>query len=310
MDFLYIFERLAELFIIMFIGYGIVAGKLIPQVAMKYFSNFIFYVTLPAMIIYSLSGGTNVPAEEVFEILIISTLIHGFLIIVSLTVPKLIRVPKDRIGLYSFMLLFGNVAFLGFPVVKAVIGEEALFHTALFNLPFNLLVFTIGVYYITKDTKMKGAMSLKKFINPGIVATLLGLIFFALKIELPSMVTSLSKGLGDITTPLSLFVVGGNLYGVNVKMILKRHLIFIVSFLKLLVIPIIVAVALWAFGVDGLPATVSVIIAAMPIAANTVILSQEYDGHVLESSEAVFISTLLMAVTLPIIVLVNQFFFG
>ena len=262
------------------------------------------------MIIYSLSGGTNVPAEEVFEILIISTLIHGFLIIVSLTVPKLIRVPKDRIGLYSFMLLFGNVAFLGFPVVKAVIGEEALFHTALFNLPFNLLVFTIGVYYITKDTKMKGAMSLKKFINPGIVATLLGLIFFALKIELPSMVTSLSKGLGDITTPLSLFVVGGNLYGVNVKMILKRHLIFIVSFLKLLVIPIIVAVALWAFGVDGLPATVSVIIAAMPIAANTVILSQEYDGHVLESSEAVFISTLLMAVTLPIIVLVNQFFFG
>ncbi|MBN2221557.1 MAG: AEC family transporter, partial [Vallitaleaceae bacterium] len=172
MDFLYIFERLAELFIIMFIGYGIVAGKLIPQIAMKYFSNFIFYVTLPAMIIYSLSGGTNVPAEEVFEILIISTLIHGFLIIVSLTVPKLIRVPKDRIGLYSFMLLFGNVAFLGFPVVKAVIGEEALFHTALFNLPFNLLVFTIGVYYITKDTKMKGAMNLKKFINPGIVATL------------------------------------------------------------------------------------------------------------------------------------------
>lgn len=305
-----IIMKLLELFVLLFIGYIVIALKVIKKEANKHFSSLIFYVAVPALVINSMAGGTEVPNEDVFIVVVTSIVFYLFLIAASLMLPKLFRVDENYIGLYRFMVLFGNVGFIGFPVINMLLGSEAVFYAVLFNIPYNILVYTLGVIYISRDTENSVKVSIKHILNPGLVATLFGLVLFFAKIQLPKFLDSLTESVGNMTTPLSLIVIGGSLYGVKVKTVLKKPLIFVFSLIKLLIIPTLVAFTLKLVGVEGIIAIVPVVISGMPLAANTVILSQEYDGHVLEASEAVFISTLLMMATLPYVLFLIEQLFG
>ncbi len=145
------------------------------------------------------------------------------LIIAAIVLTKLLRVPYEDVGLYRFMILFGNVAFVGYPVLSAVLGNDALFFAAILNLPFNILVFTLGITFITHGTDQHQKLELKVFLNPGLIATVIGLILFFASIQLPTFVNELLADVGDMTTPLSLLVIGASLYGVDIRSIFKKR---------------------------------------------------------------------------------------
>lgn len=306
---LQIILALVELFIYMFLGLGLVRWGIVKKEALKHFANFVFYVSMPSLIIASMANNNDVKADNLWVVVIMSFVLYGFLVGMGYVLPRMLKVDKNYIGVYSFMAIFGNVGFVGYPVIIAVLGPDALFYAAVFNIPFNILAFTLGVYLITMDTKKKGTIDYKKFINPGIIGTLIGLFLFLSGIQLPDIAMNVFSKLGNITTPLSLIVVGGSLVGVKITQVLKKHIIFIYSFIKLFLLPTLFAFVISAFGIEPDIAAVCVVIVGMPIAANTVILSQEYDGHVLEASEAVFISTLLIIFSIPyLIFLINTLF--
>lgn len=305
-----IIMKLLELFVLLFVGYFLIAFRVMKKESNKHFASLIFYLTMPALIINSMAGGTKVPNEDVFTVVALSVILYGFLVGASLILPKVLKVEEDYIGLYRFMVVFGNVGFIGYPVISTILGPEAVFYAVLFNIPYNFLIYSLGVVYIARDTEHDVKVSIKHIFNPGLVATLIGLVLFFAKIELPQFFDSLTMSVGSMTTPLSLLVIGGSLYGVNVKTVLKKKLIFIFSILKLILLPTLVAIALKLAGIEGVIAVVPVIISGMPLAANTVIISQEYDGHVLDASEAVFISTLLMILSLPYLLFMIEQLFG
>ncbi|WZL80351.1 AEC family transporter [Vallitaleaceae bacterium 9-2] len=309
MDIQNVLLKLAQLFILLFAGYILVGVKGIKQEAAKHISNLIFSFTLPAMLISSMVNTVEITREDVLRVMLIAIVQYGFLIIAAIVLTKLLRVPYEDVGLYRFMILFGNVAFVGYPVLSAVLGNDALFFAAILNLPFNILVFTLGITFITHGTDQHQKLELKVFLNPGLIATVIGLILFFASIQLPTFVNELLADVGDMTTPLSLLVIGASLYGVDIRSIFKKRMIFIFSFIKLIVIPTLLAIILWLAGVDTMIASVVIILSGMPMAANAVILCQEYDTHVMESSEAVFVSTLLLGVSLPYMIFLIRFLF-
>ncbi len=309
MDIQNVLLKLAQLFILLFAGYILVGVKGIKQEAAKHISNLIFSFTLPAMLISSMVNTVEITREDVLRVMLIAIVQYGFLIIAAIVLTKLLRVPYEDVGLYRFMILFGNVAFVGYPVLSAVLGNDALFFAAILNLPFNILVFTLGITFITHGTDQHQKLELKVFLNPGLIATVIGLILFFASIQLPTFVNELLADVGDMTTPLSLLVIGASLYGVDIRSIFKKRMIFIFSFIKLIIIPTLLAIILWLAGVDTMIASVVIILSGMPMAANAVILCQEYDTHVMESSEAVFVSTLLLGVSLPYMIFLIRFLF-
>ena len=309
MDIQYVLLKLAQLFILLFAGYILVAVKGIKKEAAKHISNLIFTFTLPALLISSMVNTAEITSEDVIRVIVIAIVQYGFLILAAYGLPKLLRVPFEDIGIYRFFILFGNVAFVGYPVLSAVLGNDALFYAAILNLPFNILVFTLGISFITHGTDQNQKLDLKVFLNPGLIATLIGLVLFFGSIELPTFVNELLSDIGDLTTPLSLIVIGASLYGVSIGSVLRKRFIFIFSFIKLILIPTILACVLWLIGVDTLIASVVIILSGMPVAANAVILCQEYDTHVMEASEAVFVSTLLLGISLPYIIFLIGFLF-
>jgi predicted permease len=309
MDIQYVLLKLAQLFILLFAGYILVALKGIKKEAAKHISNLIFTFTLPAMLISSMVNTSGISQGDIWQVLLIAVIQYGFLIVAAYALTKLLRVPYEDVGLYRFIILFGNVAFVGYPVISAVLGNDALFYAAILNLPFNILVFTLGISFITHGTDQHQKLELNVFLNPGLIATVLGLILFFASIELPTFVNELLSEIGDMTTPLSLLVIGASLYGVNIRSVLGKRRIFVFSFIKLILVPTLLAVILRLVGVDIMIASVVIILSGMPVAANAVILCQEYDTHVMEASEAVFISTLLLGISLPYMIFLIRFLF-
>lgn len=297
---------LLELFFYIFLGYFLVYFKLIKESAMKHFSNLIFYVCIPALILNAMTSSQGISFSDVSNVIVMAFILYAFLIFIGFAVPPLIGISKDYRGLYAYMAVFGNVGFIGYPVVNALIGGDAIFYAVIFNFPFNFLVYSLGVYFITKDLKTDGKMDMSNILNPGFVATLAGLAIFIAGMQLPTLVRNITQSLGDMTTPVSLIVIGGSLVGVNVKTIFTKYQIYIYSFIKLMLVPTALAFILKLVDFNLEAASVAVIIAGMPFGANTVILSQRYDGHVLEASEAVFISTILILVSVPYLMFLIQ----
>ena len=90
--------------------------------------------------------------------------------------------PEEK-GVFQFMLVFPNSMFMGIPVALAVLGQSSLFYVILFNVPFYFLVFTLRVWLLTRGRP--GKIDLKVLLSPGLVAAIVGLVFFLLPVSYP-----------------------------------------------------------------------------------------------------------------------------
>lgn len=304
MDFTRVVTQIVILFIIMFLGYILRKINIISEEGVHNFSSLIFYATMPAWIVASTAHTSFENASDIGQIAIASAVSYTFFILVSLVIPRLLKVEEGSKGLYRFMTIFSNVGFIGFPMLLTIIGESAVFFGAVFNLPFNFLLFTIGIYFIVSDKVQGHKMKItwKQLMNPGIIATVFGMVLMFTGIKLPDMIMGTLSTLGSVTTPVAMLVVGASLYGVAIKEMAKNYRVFILSGIRMLIFPLIIAIILKVIGISPNIIAVAIVLAGMPIATNTVIIARQYDGNVLEVSEAVFISTTLLIFTAPLLV--------
>ncbi|MDN5342483.1 AEC family transporter [Oceanotoga sp. DSM 15011] len=301
MNFSNIFNQIFVLFFLILIGYVSRKINVFNDSGTKGLSDLVLKITLPAMIIQSMQKEFSPELlGKVFQIVIISTVVYLVSFIISLFFPKLIGSSKDELGAYKFALVFSNVGFMGFPVIKAAFGNDALFYTAIYNLPFNFLVFTLGIVLLANN-KEKNKFDLKMFLNPGIISVLIGMIIFIFSIKLPTAVDETLSLLGSVTTPLSMLVIGSLLAKSSIKNIFSNPKVYIISFARLFLMPIIVYFILKPFVNDYLMIGIPLLITAMPVAANSAILAEEYGGNAELSSQTVFISTLLSIISIPLI---------
>ena len=125
--------------------------------------------------------------------------------------PFFLRPRHSEKGVFQFIIMFSNVGFMGFPVLAAIFGEESLFFASIYNLPFNLLTFTLGVFLLIRTKEGGYKPQLEHFVNPAIIAIIAGFVFFLCSWKLPSFIGEPIAMLGDMTIPLSMFVIGAML---------------------------------------------------------------------------------------------------
>jgi predicted permease len=211
---------------------------------------------------------------------------------------------SDRnIGIYQYALIFSNVTFMGYPVVRAVLGEQGIFYTAIYNLPFNLLSFTLGVYLLSKGSK-DFKFSPKELINPSLISVFLGLLLFITGLRLPTFVNNSLDLLGSVTTPISMLVIGSMLSTSSAKECFMNKKLYILCFIRLIFLPVIIYLAFMNRIEDSLIAAIPVVITSMPTAANTAIMANQYDADVTIASQCVFMTTLFSVITIPLVNLI------
>ena len=296
--------KMAMLFVIMMTGYiGNKLGVLDDEGNRKY-SSLVVNITAPALILASASdsklGGSKTDA---LFVLAVAVGMYLFLIAASMFVRFFLRIPKKDEGVYRFMTVFGNNAFMGIPVVEAVFGN--VFYAALFNLPNNILIYSYGGYLLAPksgdEEKKRAAFSWKNICNPGVISAVTALVMFLAGLRFPAAVTDTLNCVGAVTTPLSMLVIGSSLANMSLRKTFCNGRVYIFSFYKLIFLPVII----WLIGrcliTNFTVLGVLVIISAMPCAAVTVMLCNEYGNDANLAARYVFVSTVLSVLTIPIL---------
>ncbi len=298
-----VFNNLVTLFICMAVGFIAKKVKLIDDRLSKGLSDLLVNITLPATIIVSMQKpfSTEIMGESLI-VLFVSAIIYlsgaaiGFLLI------KLLKPGFSERGVWYFALMFPNVGYMGFPVSEAIFGKEITFYTSIANMSFNFLVFTLGIIFISKSSKTAQKMNLKAIVfNIPIITTFLGLSFFALSIKVPASVLNAFSMLGNMTTPLSMIIIGAVLAKNKLNTVFKGWKMYVITAFRLIIIPISFFFLLRMFISNQTILNLVIILACMPAAALTAIFAAKYDANELLASQIVFITTLLCLITIPLI---------
>lgn len=306
MNLISILEQVVILFLILIAGFASRKLGVFDDKVTKGMSSLLLKVTLPALIIDSLQRSFSPELlRESGHILLISFGVYAGSVVLALLIGKIPGLKQTEVGVIRFAAVFSNVGFMGYPVVLAVFGHDALFHTAVFNLPFNFLSFTIGIILITGGSAKKHRLDWRVFLNPAIVAIGVGFTLFLFSISLPYALAETTRQVGSLTTPLAMIVVGATLVGMDAKEVFGNWSIYMVSAVRLVIVPLIVWVVLNRFVSNPLLIGIPVLVTAMPVAVNTVLLADEYDANPRLASQVVFLSTLLSIVTIPLVVLLT-----
>ena len=303
MDIQVILMQMVQLFLMIGLGYFLFKVKILDVELNKRLTTLLLAVTTPALIISSVLSTTEyLPFTDILFVFLVGILVYIVLPILGWILVKIMRIPLPQQGLYIFMTVFSNIGFMGFPVMKAIFGNDAVFYTALFNMLFNLLVFSVGTGIMGYGTGRKMDFNPKDLLSPGVIASLVALVIYMAKIQFPNVISSTITMIGDITTPVAMLIIGSTLANIPLKEVFSELRIYPYTFIKQVIIPALAYPVLRLFIQDPLILGVTLIMISMPVANSAVLFATEYDGDVSLAAKAVFMTTLLSIVTIPLIV--------
>lgn len=204
-----------------------------------------------------------------------------------------------------------NCAFMGIPLMQAFYpgSSEPIIYCAIFIVSFNILSWTLSVYQMTGDKKF---ISLKKaFLNPPTIALAVALPIFFTGFALPSSVLNSIRFLGDMTSPLSMIILGIRLAEIDFKRLFSTLNVYIASALKLIVSPLvslgILILVRLIYPLDSLIIISLYIIMAMPTANSAILFAELFGGDSDTAVKCTLLTTVFCVVTVPLLMLVCNF---
>lgn len=295
-------QQMIVLFIYMMLGYYASKRGVLDARAGKALSWIVINIANPGMIINSaISGDARVTGAGIATTALIAVILSVCQLALAYFVPVLFRTSEDEKGIYKFMTAFNNIGYMGFPVISAVYGSEALLRAAVFTIPFNVLIYTLGIGMIReKDTEDEGFRWTKIF-NVGVIACLTATVLYLLAIPIPSFVKTVFSGLSGLTAPLSMMVIGISLSTIPIRELFLDRKLLIYSLFKQLAVPIAGTLLIKQLVGDDLLAAVCMIVLATPAASMTVMIAQQYDRNVELASRGVAVTTVLSVITISIV---------
>lgn len=239
-----------------------------------------------------------------------TVLLH--VIAILIVTPFFKKEPTGRYKVNIFSSIYSNCGFMAIPILSSVLGTDGVFYGSSYLALFTFFYWTHGV--IVYSGSLKNVSVKELFLNPGVIGTLIALFLFLFKLELPEIVNDAASGIASLNTPLSMMVLGTYLAHVNWKTAFFKPSLYLVSFLRLILIPllsifVVVGMNLF-FTVDPLIARSVLIPAACPAAAVSALFAAKFGSDASYASELVAITTLFSVLTLPLIMVVSTYFIG
>ena len=292
---LMVFSQVGTMFLMMAAGFGLVkAGKLTPE-AVPQMTNLLLTVVLPCMLVDSLQIERTQALLDVmgYAFLLLAVL---YVLYCLLTAPLFRRQPPATGKALCFGVLYGNVGFMGLPLIQMVLGEQAMVYGVINLIVFNLFNWSQGVVLMggRKQISLKQAV-----LNPGILGIIAAMLLFFCGITLPSMVGNAVNFLGSMNTPLAMVIIGAQMAQADWQAIFRNRSILLACLLKLVAMPLLTALVLYPLHPEPDLYCTLVLLAGVPTASITAMFAQRYGQDVATSAQLVTLTTLLSILTLP-----------
>ena len=298
------FDVMMTLFALVIVGY--VAGKLgyLGGDFDRQLSRLVINITCPALILSSAMTGELPDRRFILPLLLISLLTYALLTVAAFVLPRFLTRNKDEEGIIGFALMFGNVGFMGYPVIASIFGHEAVFYAAVLNVVNTFAVFTIGTILVTGGENVGQKRFQKKVLySTPMLAAYLTMAIVALGIDsIPAAISQPLTMLGNITVPGALLIIGSSMSNLSLRNMLGNGSVYATSVFRLALLPLAVHFAMRALGFSDFVVNINTVVIAMPVATYGTILCLKYEKDTTVMTGVTFITTILSMVTIPIIV--------
>ena len=294
---LLLLRQIGLMFVLICIGFIFYRKQLISDKGSEDLSRILLNLVVPVVIINNL--WIERTAERTGELLQ-SSLLACICMAAALLVSKLVFGKKNDIA--EFSSSFSNAAFMGIPLITAACGSEAIFYVSAFIVLINALQWTLGAVMLTGDRSlMKPAKVIR---NPIVISVAVGLLLYILNLPKPVFVQNVFTTIIGMNTPLAMIVSGVFLANSDLMKIFGKKNIWLVSLIRLVVIPVLTLVLLKITPVGTqVMKTAVMICAACPVGSNVAVFARLYGKDDTEAVEYVCVTTILSLLTLPVAVM-------
>lgn len=292
------FESILVIVMIIATGYFIKKHNIVSEQFRTDLSHFVVKIALPFYLINSMRQERSLEAlRSSLTIMVVGFLFYVIACLLSNVVIKSFNVPEEKKAPIQFSLIFPNASYMAFPVIEILLGQQAIFYAAMFNLSFHGFLWGYGVRIFHKNESIQ----LKKILSPPFIAVVLGYLFFLTGVEIPTAISSFMGMVGRTASPLAMIIVGMLLGSMNVNELLNEPKLYLASIYKLVILPSLLFSVLYIIGFRGYTLFVPVIITAMPVAINSVLIATFYNKDYKTMTTLVILSTLLSLITISIL---------
>ena len=299
MDIAVVSDSIIALFIMILVGIYGQRKNIITEEINKGLVNILIQIALPFMVLSSfLYTFDNTIKENVVKTIYYS--LGAYLLMGVVSYLLLWPVKNDKKIILHFANVFVNTGYVGFPILNAMYGPEGVVYGSIFNIFFVLFVWTYGIILFKGRLTVSELMQeLKKaLLNPSILAVCVGFLIMFLNIKIPGMIISASRGIGNLTGPLSMMIIGCILSKVKIKIYLRDWTVYYGAMIKLIIIPMIIYLAALLMGTSSIAINTVIIMTALPASAMTSILADAFDKEKEYAAFVVSITTLLSLFTI------------
>ncbi|MBE7036335.1 MAG: hypothetical protein E7403_03470 [Ruminococcaceae bacterium] len=303
-SFLGALSPLLMLFLCMLSGYLLNKLKLMPEATATVLSKCEKYLFMPALGYATFSQYCTVETiSENTNIVIYSMIAITIAIIIAMPLSKAFeKHDLNQRNIYKYALVFANHGFMGNAIVPLVLGgQEHLYKYLLFTLPLNFLTYIWGINILTPKELRSGSL-LKNLLNAPMVGMVLGMVVGLTGTQkfMPGFVITTVESLQNCMGPVAMILTGFVIGNYSFKSLISQKKVYIVTALRLVVLPIVILTILLLCGANKYIMTLSLFAYATPLGLNTVVFPAIYGGDTQTGASMAMISHVFCVITIPV----------
>lgn len=293
--------KIVTMFIMALVGAVCYKTRIISSETNGKLSDLLLMVIAPLMIFCSYQREFS---RQQLEGLLMTLFLAAVSHVVAILVTRVFLRKKsgDNYGIECMAAVYSNCGFMGIPLVNGIFGADGVFYITAYITIFNLFIWTHGILMMIGKQSFRDAVNAMK--TPTIGAILAGLICYLLQIRIPEVIREPLAAIGDMNTPVAMLVAGASLASSNLFQMLKKKRIYLICFLRLLLIPLVCMVVLNLFRLDPVVTTTVVLASACPAASTGTMFALRYQKDAVYAAEMFGVTTALSIITIPFVMLV------
>ena len=327
--FLATLQPMLTLFTFIALGFLLFKVKIVPENGSKVLAKILTFAVCPALSFTSMAKYFTIDnLLEHFVNLILGSFAIGIAFIITICLIGLFVKDKQAYerGIYKYALTFGNMGYVGDPIVIALFGLEGLAFYKIATLPFLILIYTWGIAILVPNGGQKQSF-VKSILNVptvglfvGMIAGITGLGNLIFNTQGLKFFADGLTGLGNCMGPLAMLLAGVTVARFDIKKMLTNKKVYFASALRLVFIPALVISIMF-----GIITTTNIIFSisidysflflvffavATPLGMNTIVFPEAYGGDPSTGAGMTMISHTLCVITIPLMYALLTLLFG
>ena len=241
-------HQMLVLFLIMAVGYIAAKTGVFGYEGMSHLAGLLTKVLFPIFIFYNTYTGAT--RQTILDNLAMAGLTLAFYVVialVTLAIARLMRLPHDRDRAFQLTFCFGNIGFVGIPLIVKLFPETGMLYAAMWTLVDTVVFWTYGVFLSTARDRHV-SFTAKSLLTPNVIAILLAFAAIFAELPLPGVLLEVSGDITQATPDLAMMYLGMMLCFSEWRSSLLRPELYVGVAVKMLLLPVLAGRALLALG--------------------------------------------------------------